>query len=113
MMPAKTSIDLAQTRAAFDAWRANRPGRRRIPEHLWQMAIALLNEHSLSRVAHELRLSTKQLRRRKLTAIQPPFSDSANGLHFLPMRLRENVKAAELQIPAETIAELNSIGARR
>lgn len=84
-MQAPTSVDLAQTRAAFAAWRATQSGRRRIPEHLWQMAIALLDEHSISRVSHELRLNTKQLRQRKLTAAQPPRPDSANRHHFLPL----------------------------
>jgi hypothetical protein len=37
--------DLTSTRAAFDAWRAQRPHGTRIPEELWARAVALVAEH--------------------------------------------------------------------
>ena len=84
-MEALTSPDLERTRAAFDAWRSSQPRRRRIPEHLWQMAATLLEHYPLSRVAHELRLSPKQLRWHKLAATRSLIAESESGLHFVRM----------------------------
>ncbi len=77
--------DLARTRINFETWRSSQPGRRRIPEHLWHAAVALLNHFPLSRVAHELRLSPKQLRQHRLSAGRPLVSEASNGLHFVEM----------------------------
>lgn len=62
---------LTQTRAAFEAWRANRRGRQRIPESLWNAAASLLNTYSLSVVARELRLNPKDLRQRQRGTANP------------------------------------------
>jgi hypothetical protein len=59
--------DLAHARAAFDAWRSGRRGRGRIPDHLWQLATALLEHHDLATVAHALGLNPGRLRARLAT----------------------------------------------
>lgn len=78
--------DLIRTRLAFDTWRAGQPGRRRIPDHLWDAALALLDRYSLSRVCRELRLSPKQLRQRKLSVARPLTLDAVSERHFVEMR---------------------------
>ena len=103
-MQAASSLDLARTRAAFDSWRARQPGRRRIPEHLWQMAIALLDIHPISHVARELRLSPKQLRLRKLSTTQPRSPNSATGPSFVQIQATDLAvgAAASRSAPAAT-----------
>lgn len=75
--------DLARARAAFDTWRPGRGGRGRIPDHLWQMATALLDEHALASVAHALGLNPGRLRARlaeqhpapKRSSLKPAFGE--------------------------------------
>jgi hypothetical protein len=41
-MSAEPVLDLAHARAAFEQWRAQRPGPGRLPEHLWALAESLV-----------------------------------------------------------------------
>ena len=95
-MEATSSVDLARTRSAFDTWRASQPGRRRIPESLWNQALALLDRYTLSRVCRELRLSPKQLRQRKLSSARPLIPTAAGGPHFV------QVRASDLSLASAT-----------
>ena len=81
-MPSTTD-DLMRTRAAFETWRASQPGRRRIPEHLWQMALALLQQYSVSRVCRELGLSCQQLRLRLTNSASSANPKLQQAAHFL------------------------------
>ena len=56
-MSAEPIADLAHARAAFDAWRAERPGPGRLPEHLWALAVSLVPCHSAQTVVRELGLN--------------------------------------------------------
>jgi hypothetical protein len=73
------SDDLARTRLLFEQWRATRVGRSKIPDELWQAAIALHGRYSASQLCHELRLSAGALRSRlpqttpKTTISRPAF----------------------------------------
>ncbi|MBV9678755.1 MAG: hypothetical protein JO185_20635 [Acidobacteriaceae bacterium] len=58
------SDDLARTRVLFEQWRATRQGRSKIPDELWQAAVALHGRYSASQLYHELRLSAGALRSR-------------------------------------------------
>ena len=93
--------DLARTRMAFDTWRSSQPGRRRIPDHLWDAALALLDRYPLSRVCRELRLSPKQLRQRKLSVARSLTPDAVSGLHFVEMRASD-LSLASATSPAVT-----------
>src|SRR3954466_816118 len=74
-----SSEDLAQIRTLFEQWRATRQGRSKIPDELWQAAIALHGRYSASQLCRELRLSAGALRSRlpqttpKTTVSQPAF----------------------------------------
>ncbi len=63
-MKEQSSPDLHIVRTEFEAWRARRIGRTRIPESLWASAIALLDRYPLTLICRELRLSPTQLRKR-------------------------------------------------
>jgi hypothetical protein len=77
-MKQNSSPDLHGVRAEFEAWRARRIGRTRIPESLWAAALALLDRYPLTLICRELRLSPTQLHKRcaadnpKLPQRQPP-----------------------------------------
>ena len=56
--------DLAQARNRFQAWRAQRTGRGRIPHALWALAVQLAKGHGLSRTAAVLGLDYDRLKTR-------------------------------------------------
>ncbi len=78
--------DLARTRHAFDAWRANRSGRTRIPLDLWDKAVSLLDRHPITHVARELRLDPTELRKRRRAAHQSLVPENAPAPQFLEVR---------------------------
>ena len=78
--------DLARTRQAFDAWRANRRSRTRIPPELWDQAVLLLNHHPITHVARQLRLDPTKLRKRRLSVHQSGLPNSSPAPHFLEVR---------------------------
>jgi hypothetical protein len=47
----------------FKAWRAGKAGRESIPEHLWEAAAWLCQEHPPTRVSRVLRLSFNDLKK--------------------------------------------------
>ena len=69
-MSAEPVADLARARAAFEQWRTQRPGRGRLPDHLWALALSLVPRYSIQSVARELRLNSSRLRARLQR--QPP-----------------------------------------
>jgi hypothetical protein len=65
--------ELAQTRSRFEAWRQRRPGGRRIPQPLWDLAVRLASKHGLSHTATALGLDYYSLKKRvEAAAPQPP-----------------------------------------
>ena len=64
--------DLAQARSRFEAWRQRRPGGRRIPQPLWDLAVRLVSRHGLSRTATALGLDYYSLKTRVEEAAQQP-----------------------------------------
>ncbi len=56
------SDDLARTRALFEQWRATRVGRPKIPDPLWEAAVALHGRYSASQLCRELHVSAGALR---------------------------------------------------
>ena len=63
-MSAEPITDLAQARAIFDEWCAQRPGPGRLPEHLWALAESLVPHYAAPLVARELGLNPGRLRAR-------------------------------------------------
>ena len=64
-------IETVQKR--FEAWRSSRASRREpIPQHLWQAAVGLCREHSISHVSQQLRLSYSDLKKRISEDHYPP-----------------------------------------
>src|SRR5260370_13856251 len=47
---------IAQLQRQLDEFRSTQPGRRKLPESLWQAAVELAREHGVYSVAHPLRL---------------------------------------------------------
>ena len=56
--------DLSRTRTMFEQWRATRTGRSKIPDPLWQAAIALQDRYPVGQICRELHLCDTDLRAR-------------------------------------------------
>jgi len=80
--------DLHVVRTEFEAWRARRIGRKRIPESLWASAIALLDRYPLTLICRELRISPKQLRKRRAADNQKPQQRKQSQQAFLELSSR-------------------------
>lgn len=57
---------LDQTRQRFEEWRANKQGRSRIPQELWDEAVVAADDHGLPKVSHILRLNYSDLKKRMM-----------------------------------------------
>ena len=55
---------LDQIREQFEAWRQGRKKRSAIPDKLWQSAVSLCQDHSISKVSSTLRLNHAVLKHR-------------------------------------------------
>jgi hypothetical protein len=65
--------DLAQARSRFEAWRERQPGRRPLPQPLWDLAVRLASTHGVSRTATALGLGYYSLKEQaEAAAPQPP-----------------------------------------
>jgi hypothetical protein len=64
-MPAALPDDLSRTRALFEQWRTARSSlHEKIPEELWQAAVALCDRYPVSQLCRELHVSAGALRAR-------------------------------------------------
>ena len=62
--PANISIALSTARRQFDHWRSQQPNKRaRLPEELWQKAVALAHKHGLNKTARALGLKYYSLKK--------------------------------------------------
>src|SRR6266851_2116586 len=55
---------IAELQHQLDEFRSTQPGRRKLPESLWQAAVELAREHGVYSVAHPLRLDYMGLKKR-------------------------------------------------
>jgi hypothetical protein len=55
---------IAQLQRQVEQFRSGQPGRRKLPESLWQAAIELARQHGVYPVAHPLRLDYTRLKKR-------------------------------------------------
>ena len=63
----------------FESWRKGKPKRRSISEKLWQAAVELSGDYSVSRISRRLGLSYPELKRR--VSSLPPAKPLSNDCH--------------------------------
>ena len=73
----KTPVDLVRGAARFARWRQGRALGKRIPEPLWNLAVALAVRHGVSRTASALRVDYYALKKRSGDQPPTPGEDSA------------------------------------
>jgi len=55
---------ITQLQRQLEQFRSNRPGRKKLPESLWEVAVELARQHGIYAVAHPLRLDYTLLKQR-------------------------------------------------
>src|SRR5262245_29422942 len=55
---------ITQLQRQLEQFRSNRPGRKKLPESLWEAAVELARQHGIYAVAHPLRLDYTRLKQR-------------------------------------------------
>jgi hypothetical protein len=55
---------IAQLQRQLEQFRSNQPGRKKLPESLWEAAVELARQHGIYAVAHPLRLDYTRLKQR-------------------------------------------------
>ena len=62
--PANIPVALSRARRQFDRWRSRQPNQRaRLPEALWQNAVALAHKHGINKTARALGLKYESLKK--------------------------------------------------
>ena len=82
---------ITQLQRQLEQFRSNRPGRKKLPESLWEAAVELARQHGIYAVAHPLRLDYARLKQR---------------LGGMPSRPREQSQPAFVELIGNRAASL-------
>ena len=99
---------LEAVRHQFETWRKRRRSRDPIPEPLWQAAIGLCQQHSMSEVSRRLRLNYNALKDRvSRTGERSPAMDPRPDFRFVRLDLGSSM------IPSEWVVEMEATSGAR
>jgi len=86
---------LEQVRGQFKVWRQSREKRSTIPDALWQAAVNLCQEHTISKVSSTLRLNYAVLKQRvQASSLSPPLS-CISGPSFIELDMSPTRSTSE------------------
>jgi len=88
-MSANPKPDLEEIKSKFESFRADRNGKKRLPENLWADAVALLDHYPFSVVRSELGLKPEYLRMRAEGGKGKPTSPVRKKSKFLTLTSQE------------------------
>jgi hypothetical protein len=108
-MSANPKPDLEQIKSKFESFRAERNGKKQLPENLWAEAVSLLGHYPFSVVRRELRLKAEYLRMHAEKVKGKPVSSVQKKSKFLTLTGRDlitvgtskNIAAASADKAAE------------
>ncbi|HUV67468.1 MAG TPA: hypothetical protein VMW24_26490 [Sedimentisphaerales bacterium] len=84
--PANIPAALSAARRQFDRWRSRQPNQRaRLPEALWQNAVALARKHGLNKTARALGLKYESLKKHLAATATGPSKPSQGRWEFLEL----------------------------
>ncbi len=93
----------AEVRARFQLWRETREKRTAVPEELWQAAVDLWPQHSLSKLARSLGIDYRQLKERAVDSGVLPAEQKMNtgGFGFVELGIRQTQPSREYVVELE------------
>jgi hypothetical protein len=116
-LPTNLPVALRTARRQFDRWRRRQPKRTRLPEELWQKAVALAGKHGRNKTASALGLKYHSLKKRiEATATGVSKSEKARSefMELLPssMAIPSIECTIELEDGGGTTVRMHVKGAR-
>ncbi|MCK9247217.1 MAG: hypothetical protein M0P11_09755 [Anaerolineaceae bacterium] len=93
IVPAHEILD--QVKQQFEAWRKQSGRTRKIPEELWEAAVALCKEHSVTKVSKALGLNHSDLKQRMKSLACLPQTPTFIELGCMPPAAEEIVVECE------------------
>lgn len=100
VLPAK----LAEGYRHFEQWRSGQETRRRLPDHLWELAAELAREYGVSKIARILQLDYNRLKQRSRGSAFKNQSEEADRVHFLEFMPDRGQPPLECTIECEQAA---------
>lgn len=105
-MKATVPSDLLKLKAQFEHWRKTRSTRSRIPAHLRQAAIALLDRYSAAAICRACRLHPHTLKPPAVSRPRAPKASTTTAQVFLPLPTAEMFQPADLPQLAQAACHL-------
>ncbi len=99
--PSVLKPPLEEVAELFESWRKGKPKRRSIPEKLWQAAVELSGDYSVSQISRRLGLSSPKLKRR--VSSFPPAKQLSKDCHpgFVELDLCRSNPVSECVVEKE------------
>lgn len=94
---------LAEVEGQFQQWRETREKRTAVPEELWQAAVGLCSQHSLSQISRSLRIDYRQLKERGVESgvVASEEALETEGVEFVELGIRERQPSREYEVELE------------
>ncbi len=105
-MSANPKPDLEEVKSKFESFRAERKGKRELPEDLWAAAVALLEDYPFQVVWQQLRLKPTYLKRRAGLAKEEEAVRREKSLQFLTLtnsQLTQIKQQSDKKLAATTV----------
>ena len=89
---------LKKVQEQFEAWRQSRVKRSAIPDALWQAAVNLCQEHTISKVSSTLRLNYAELKHRVHVCTAGQAAPCMTASNFIELDLSPSKAASECMV---------------
>jgi len=102
--------DLEELRGRFEQWRQNRKRGSRVPKDLWEAAVGLTKDYSLSQLSRVLGLHYGQLRKRTQSkaTVQPVLSNPDGESTASPVFVELGTSQPPGAMPADCVVEFEN-----
>jgi len=97
VLPAK----LAEGCRHFEQWRSRQQTRRRLPEHLWSLAVKLAREYGVSKTARILHLDYQRLRQRTQRPVFKNYTTEPPSVPFMELMPESFSRRMECTVECE------------
>ena len=94
-------LGLSEVKRQFEEWRKMKTGRERIPEKLWEAAVSLSKEHSISRISKALRLNYTALKNRIVEKDEDTIIEKVSAPAFIELDFEHPAFVSECIVEME------------
>lgn len=92
---------LAEGCQHFEQWRSRQETRRRLPEHLWSLAVELAREYGVSKTARILQLDYQRLKQRTQQPVFKNYTPEPSSMQFMELMPESLSRRVECTVECE------------